>query len=107
MMRPTRTSKYKSHAIVVDGVRWDSKAEHARWLTLHRLRSAGLISQLRRQVRFPLRVNGELVCTYVADFVYVKNRETVVEDVKGFPTPVYKIKRKLFRACYGFDIREV
>jgi hypothetical protein len=30
----------------------------------------------------------------------------VVEDVKGLPTPVYKLKKKLVEAQYGIQIRE-
>lgn len=110
-MKPTTKprSKYNATRETIEGVRWDSKAERIRWLALWRLKEAGLITDLRRQVRFPLRVNGELVCNYVADFVYVKlpGREIVVEDVKGFRTPQYILKSKLFRAVYGFGIREV
>jgi hypothetical protein len=33
---------------------------------------------------------------------------TVVEDVKGFKTPVYKLKKKLVEACHiGVKIEEV
>ena len=31
---------------------------------------------------------------YIADFQYVENGETVVEDVKGFRTEVYKMKKE-------------
>lgn len=48
-------------------------------------------------------------CEYVADFVYGKTADgkTVVEDVKGFPTPEYRIKKKLMLWVYGIEIKEV
>jgi hypothetical protein len=51
-------------------------------------------------------VNGVLVCTYVGDFDYWENGEYIVEDVKGFLTPVFKLKRKLVKALHGITIRE-
>ena len=48
-----------------------------------------------------LEVNGNLVTTYIVDFVLVfpDGREEWVE-VKGFETPEWKIKEKLFRALF-------
>lgn len=50
----------------------------------------------------------ERAVEYVADFVY-KNEagETVVEDVKGFRTHDYVIKRKLMLWVHGIRIKEV
>jgi len=47
------------------------------------------------------------VTTYVADFRY-KNKEgkEVVEDVKGFKTAIYRLKKKLVKAYYGISILE-
>jgi hypothetical protein len=49
-----------------------------------------------RQVRYPLKVNETLITTYVADFLV---GDEVVE-VKGYWTPVAKLKWKLFCALY-------
>jgi len=105
----TTKSKYKNQRTLIDGVWWDSKKEYQRWRTLWRLQSAGLIRNLKRQTRFPIKINGVLVCTYVADFTYVTKSPSrfVVEDVKGFATPVYKLKRLLMRAVWNITIREV
>ena len=43
---------------------------------------------------------------YIADFVYTENGEKVVEDVKGFRTPEYRIKRKLMLYSHGVRIKE-
>jgi hypothetical protein len=86
---------------------FDSKREYARWCDLKNLQRAGEISDLRRQVRYPLIVNGVKVCTYVADFVYVQGGATCVEDSKGVRTQAYVVKRKLMLALHSIDIKEV
>lgn len=50
----------------------------------------------------PINVNGSLICSYVADFTYTDNKteKLVVEDVKGYRTDVFKIKKKLVEATY-------
>lgn len=103
---PKRAHKYSAQATVVDGVKFASKKEAKRYTELKQLEAAGAISGLRLQTRFPLRVNDVLICTYVADFVYVEAGLPVVEDCKGVRTPVYKIKAKLMQAVHGITIRE-
>lgn len=49
----------------------------------------------------------ERECSYKADFVYTEGGETVVEDVKGYRTKEYIIKRKLMLHVYGIRIREI
>ena len=49
----------------------------------------------------------ERECSYKADFKYEEGLKTVVEDVKGFRTKEYIIKRKLLLYQYGIRIREV
>lgn len=56
------------------------------------------------------RKPGEVLekeCAYIADFVYTKGDETVVEDAKGVRTKEYIIKRKLMLERYGIRIKEV
>lgn len=106
-------SKYHNHRIMFDGVMFDSIREASRWQELKHQQSVGLISDLRRQVKFELIpahkgvVRNERSCSYIADFVYVRDGQVVVEDSKGVRTEVYKIKRKLMRHVYGLEIREV
>lgn len=106
-----RRRKYKNAPTEVDGQRFDSKKEATHYLTLKALQKAGQIRNLERQIGFQLRVNGVLVCTYRADFVYEEKKcghwSAVVEDVKGYVTEVYKLKKKLMWACHKIAIREV
>lgn len=102
-------SKYGAKPVVADGVRFDSAAERERWEQLKILQRAGRISGLERQIAFPFRINRELMFTYYADFRYLdaETGRTVVEDVKGVATPVYKIKKKIIEASYRIEIVEI
>ena len=85
---------------MVDGIRFASKAEAARYSELRRLVRGGKILSLQLQPRFPFVVNGKKVCTYVSDFGYFEAGNMVVEDVKGVKTDAFRIKAKLFAALY-------
>ena len=102
-----KPSKYRSVRTEVGGISFASKKEARRWSELLLLVRSGHISDLRRQVRFDLDVNGIPVAKYIADHVYREKGKNIVEDVKGVLTPVYKIKRALMLACHGIKIREV
>lgn len=95
----------------------DSKREAKRATELKLLEKAGVISHLQEQVVYELIpsqyriVNGKKKCVeramkYIADFQYVENGETVVEDVKGFRTEVYKMKKKLMLFIHDIQIKE-
>lgn len=95
------------------GTQWfASRAEADRYEQLSELAANGTIDQLELQVPYPCRVNGQLVCTYLADFRYRINpgrlgQRVLVEEVKGFITRDYAIKRKLVHALYPIEIIEL
>lgn len=99
-------NKYKAIKTEVNGQKFDSKREAARYSDLILLELAGEISHLERQVKHPLIINSEKICTYIADFVYLEDGVCIVEDCKGMRTPTYKLKKKLMRAIHGIEIRE-
>lgn len=105
-------SKYHAKKTVVDDITFDSRREACRYLTLKGMEENGAIEDLRRQVSYELvpafDVDGRHYrpVYYVADFVYVEDGRTVVEDVKGMRTDVYKLKSKLFARRYGMSIKE-
>jgi len=117
--------KYRNKKVEVGGIVFDSKKEANRYRELLLLEKAGAISGLQRQVKFLLipaqrepdtiGVRGgihkgkllEKECAYYADFVYIENGKTVVEDTKGVRTADYIIKRKLLLYVHGIQIREV
>ena len=104
-------NKYRNIPVVIDGIRFASKAEGRRYSELKLLEKAGEISKLELQPRYKIIVEGILICTYVADFKFEQRHKsgmffTVVEDVKGILTPIYKLKKKLVKAVCGVDIKE-
>lgn len=90
----------KTHCL--HGHMHDSKKEARRCNELHLMQRAGEISGLQTQISFELipKQKDERKCEYKADFVYVENGQTIVEDVKGVKTKEYIIKRKLFKYKY-------
>lgn len=103
-------SKYRNTKIVLDGVTFDSLKEADRWAQLKLLERAGKISDLKRQVPFPLVVNGTKVAKLVVDFTYEENGKLIAEDTKSSFTrklPVWRLKSKMFAAQYGYPVREV
>lgn len=118
-------SKYHSKKVTHNGETFDSVKEWKRWEGLKLLEKAGAIEDLKRQVKFVLipaqyepkwfprlqkMGNGKCIereCAYVADFVYKKDGETVVEDTKGFRTKDYVLKRKMMLYFHGIRIKEI
>jgi len=99
-------SKYHNIKTVYGGEKYDSKAEAHRAYELDMMLKGGYITDLERQVKYPIVVNGCKVCVYIADFRYKENGKIIVEDVKGMKTSTYSLKRKLMKAVYDIDIKE-
>jgi hypothetical protein len=104
-----RRGKYNNVKTVVDGMRFDSRKEAGRYVALKLMQKHRLIADLETQPEFPLVVNGRKIGKYIADFRYFDHElgVTVVEDVKGVRTAVYRLKKKLVLALYGVDVQEV
>ena len=118
-------SKYLAKKVHINGMVFDSQHEYERWLQLCLLQRAGKISDLQRQVAYELIPTlrepdtigprggvkpGKLLehgVKYTADFVYIQDGKTVVEDAKGFRTDDYIIRRKLMLWIHGIKINEV
>lgn len=101
-----RTHKFNATPVTIDGLYFDSTAEGARYCQLKLLQRAGAIRNLQVHREFNLVVDGVLICRYESDFTYTENGMFIVEDVKGFKTEVYKIKKKLMLACHGIIVLE-
>ena len=118
-------TKYRAKKTVLDGITFDSKKEAERYAELKLLLKSGEISDLRTQVEYELLPNQygtstitprgktkrgpllERAVKYRADFVYTENGVTVVEDVKGFKTKEYIMKRKMMLFFHGIRIKEI
>ena len=120
--------KYNSKKITIDGIIFASKREAKHYEFFKAQKAAGEISDFKMQVSFvlvPTQTEGvtvfdkkgnhktktkvvEHAVKYVADFVVTDiDGSMTVYDVKGFPTPVYGIKRKLMRYVHGIAIQEL
>lgn len=111
-------SKYKNHKVTHDDMTFDSKKEAERYKTLKAWQEMGLISGLVCQETFVLikgvKIAGESrkrpSVRYVADFVYLRNGEQVVEDVKSSFTAkdkVFRLKKHLMKVVHNIDVAEV
>lgn len=115
--------KYRNRKTTVNGITFDSQKEANEYLRLRELERAGKIRGLKLQPEYTIQeafttADGERVraIRYRADFSY--ERETapdccgftywlpVVEDVKGFRTKEYELKKKLISAR-GIQVTEV
>lgn len=103
------TGKYHAQPTLVDGIRFASRKEAARYRELRLLEQAGKIQDLRLQVPFVLLPKSQYgrAVKYIADFVYIENDRQVVEDAKGYRTDVYKLKRRIMAELLGIEIKEV
>jgi len=99
-----KKSKFNNIKVNHEGIVFDSKKEFFRYQQLQMLLKAGLIQDLKLQPRFKLEVNGQLICTYIADFEYMKGERRIIEDVKGVRTPVFNLKNKLMKAIHDIDV---
>ena len=123
--------KYNNKKTVVDNIEFDSKKEAQRYLVLKDAETNGVISNLELQPKFELipaireeyvkhlktkdkieTRTVQLAITYTADFRYLKDGETIVEDVKASPKmaaldPKFLLKEKMFRYFFGFPIKRV
>jgi len=111
--------KYRNVPTKVDGIRFDSKKEAARYSELKLLEKAGEIGLVELQPAFKIEINCKKICTVIPDFAYVEHGAKIgvdglvvrtIEDVKSPATrknPTYRLKKKLLEAVYGIEIREV
>lgn len=108
--------KYRNKKVTLGNMTFDSKKEANRWVELAIMQKNGEITDLDTQVVFELipaqrdpvtKKVLERAVYYVADFVYYRGNERVVEDTKGFKTPEYIIKRKLMLWVHGIRIQEI
>lgn len=102
-----KRNKYGNKWVTIDNIKFQSKRESQQYLLLKDRQSKGEISNLVLQPRYLLQdkftdanLKKHRKIEYVADFEYTENNETIVEDVKGVKTDVFKIKEKLF--CFKY-----
>lgn len=99
-----KRSKYGAQPTVVDGIRFDSKAEATYYQRLKLRVQSGEVRYFLRQVAFHLP--GGI--RYVVDFMEVHADGSVhFVDVKGIETPMFRTKKKQVEALYPVTIEVV
>jgi hypothetical protein len=108
------THKYNAIRTWCGGHWFASKREARRYTELLLLEAGGEVRDIELQPAYPLTAptpDGSLVsiAKYVGDFRYVDtvSGATVLEDVKGVRTQVYKLKKRWVEAQYGIVVKEV
>lgn len=104
--REKKAGKYGNVKTEIDGIEFASRKEAGRYGALKLLQVAGAISDLQIKRRYTLAVNGVRICEYEDDFNYLEKGKRIIEDTKGMRTPLYKLKKKLLKACLGLEIKE-
>ena len=116
-------TKYGNKKTTVYGITFDSQKEAERFLVLKSMLAEGKIRGLKLQPEFTIQeafktMEGQTVraIRYRADFSYERQTAPdcngftywlpVVEDVKGFRTKEYELKKKLL-ADRGIEVLEV
>ena len=99
-------NKYNARKTEIDGYTFDSKKECQRYKDLRLLEFAGEITDLTIHPKFVLQ-SGFMwhdkkiqPITYSADFMYQEDGNTIVEDVKGIQTQLFRVKAKMFKKLY-------
>jgi hypothetical protein len=100
--------KYRNRKTEIDGHVFDSKREAAKYCELVLLKKAGEIIDIKLQPVFLLQEgftdqtgHKHRPISYIADFmVFAYGERTLVLDVKGMKTDVYRIKKKMFIKRY-------
>ncbi|EAD5380305.1 DUF1064 domain-containing protein [Listeria monocytogenes] len=105
-------SKYNAKKVVIDDIKFDSKAEAAYYQQLKLLKMSGEVVSFDLQPEFILQdsfvKNGKKyhAIKYRADFLvrYKDGHEELI-DVKGMLTKEFRIKQKLFELRYMQSIK--
>ncbi|MCK9370385.1 DUF1064 domain-containing protein [Candidatus Dojkabacteria bacterium] len=81
---------------------YDSKFEASYAADLDLLVRAKKVKSWERQVKIPLEINGFHICNYYIDFIVYHTDGTIeYTEAKGWPSPIWKLKWKMFEALYS------
>lgn len=107
---PKRPPKYGNEAKTVDGIWFRSKAEAQYYIGLKWREKAGQVTNVKRQVRYKLAIEGRLICEYVSDFEFDEDGKHHVVDVKGWKAGgayrLFQIKAALMKIIHGIEVEE-
>lgn len=96
--------KFKAIQSEVDNIKFSSLKEKKRYLELKILKQQGEIVFFLRQTPFHLSGGVKYLCDFL---VFWKDGTVTIEDVKGFKTPMYILKKKQVEELYPIEITEI
>lgn len=114
-----KRNKFNAQKVELDGMTFDSKKEHKRYIELKAMQQRGEIFGLEHHTKFELapktKLKGEKrakpALRYFADFTYYNGEgQYIVEDVKSEATrkkDSYRNKKHLMKTVLNIDVREV
>ncbi|MGQ4639392.1 DUF1064 domain-containing protein [Acinetobacter junii] len=117
--KTAKRNKFNAQKVELDGMTFDSKKEHKRYIELKAMQQRGEIFGLEHHTKFELapktKLEGEKrvkpALRYFADFTYyIITGEYIVEDVKSAATrklASYRNKKHLMKTVFNIDVREV
>lgn len=117
--KAAKRNKFNAQKVELDGMTFDSKKEHKRYIELKAMQQRGEIFGLEHHTKFELapktKLEGEKkaksALRYFADFTYYTSTgEYIVEDVKSAATrklASYRNKKHLMKTVFNIDVREV
>ena len=117
--KAAKRNKFNAQKVEMDGMTFDSKKEHKRYIELKAMQQRGEIRDLQHHTKFELapktKLEGEKrakpALRYFADFTYYMiSGEYIVEDVKSEATrkkDSYRNKKHLMKTVLNIDVREV
>lgn len=78
-------------------------------IALYEQEQQGLISNLKRQVWYDLKIGGFLITRYRSDHEYFDHTlgKKIVADSKGKRTELFIVKSRLMKLIYGIDVIEM
>ena len=96
--------KFNARRCEHDGLKFPSTKEGNRYLQLKLLQRAGEVVFFLRQPAFDIPGGVK----YSADFlIFWANGTATIEDVKGFKTPGFIVKKKIVEALYPVEIEVI
>ena len=104
LQRGRGRTKYHNTHTTMNGWRFDSQKEAGAFYLFEKIRAAGKIRLVLRQV--PFHLPGHTI--YRLDFLVIEASGGVrFFDVKGVRTQTYKIKKRQVEELYGIRIEEI
>ena len=100
-----RQNKYGNIKQNYQGYIYASKRESQRAYELDMLLKGKEILKWERQINLPLYFRERKICDYRIDFIrHEKNKDIVLEEIKGMELPAWRLKRNLLEAILEYPL---